>query len=121
MWTSHETSPNQLLSNEGCSGGSLKPRFTLFVDAEVRTTALTLHKIPDDHQLIHDEVMRLHSLGYLDKDISKILDGRGIPTPLNRKWCPQLVWHIRKYIRRREERRKDYSLEITNISCEFDE
>jgi phage terminase Nu1 subunit (DNA packaging protein) len=93
----------------------------LFVEAEVRTTALTLHKVPDDDQLIHNEIMRLHSLGYLDKDISQSLDERGIPTPLNRKWRPQLVWHIRKYIRLREERKKDYSLEITAISCVFDE
>ena len=110
---------NQLLWNEGCSGGSLNPRFTLFVEAEVRTTALTIHKIPDKHQPIHDEIMRLHSLGNLDKNIAKILDERGIPTPLNRKWSGKLVWHIRKYIRLREERRKDYSLEITSISCAF--
>jgi hypothetical protein len=120
MSTNRGTSLNPSRWNEGCSGGFLNPRFTLFVEAEVRTTALTIHKIPDKHQPIHDEIMRLHSSGNLDKDIAKMLDERGIPTPLNRKWSAKLVWHIRKYIRLREERRKDYSLEITSISCVFE-
>ncbi len=54
MSTNHATLPNPLRSNEGCRNVYLKPRFTLFVDVEVRTTALTLHKIPNDHQLIHE-------------------------------------------------------------------
>ena len=62
--------------------------------------------------------MDLHTQGYLDKDIAKILIDRNIPTPLNKLWFAKHVWDARNYLRKKD-REIQTTWKIAEIFREF--
>jgi Mg-chelatase subunit ChlI len=94
----------------------IKDRFELHIEVEIITNALTLWGIFNKRAEIHDQIVELHSQGFSDKEIARILNQKNIQTPRNTLWAAKKVWHVRKYISNREARKTQTSWKIKKIS-----
>jgi hypothetical protein len=60
-------------------------------------------------------IEKLHNEGLTDKQISEYLKEKGIKTPRNKEYYPELVFVTRRKIMLRNQRKSDQSWIVENI------
>jgi len=84
-------------------------------DVTLVTRILSLNFLSESRTNRLELIEKLHNEGLTDKQISEYLNERGIKTPRNKEYYPELVYGTRRKMLLRNQRKSDKSWVLENI------
>ena len=89
--------------------------FVLEFDVILVTRILSLNFLSESRTNRLELIEKLHNEGLTDKKISEYLNEKGIKTPRNKEYYPELVFVTRRKMMLRNQRKSDKSWIVENI------